>query len=518
MMRATCLLACLLITAGVAAAQQVPAADPPGVTAADLLSPDVLPGASLGMTVEDAQDGERATVRTLGAEFVIDKAADTIECRQRIAAQRPVAVLRLAKGTLADLRLTSRTPGAAVFSGRSTLRINGDSLLMLRPGADGPIVAELAFTPDYFSQYQGSYNFFDPRGGISFFEHGRRPDSVHRVAADPVTVTWNWKSGDVFWASVSPPKPYDWKKSIESRVVVYGSSIQRYMYPDDLAIHRWRQFDFGDVLMFHGENGWENWQTNLVPRDLAGHQRMIATAREKGLKICFYTSPKAFLKGTVIEHLATPDVNDPKATGWNTGSNVKEYLRQAERLVKEYGVEGLYFDEMYCSPGALAASYYLARTSRELIGDDNPLMYHCTEDVLGDRQPGEAFGRTNCPAVSAYFDVLLKGEGVWDRFDPAYLRYILGSYNISNAVVVAATNKEMGSLTLDRVDRYLRGANARFFIMEHHAYTGELDVVRRNYLSRLTPQLQRQIEPDLLRPTGVFEQYRQTLPAEGGER
>ena len=489
-------LSCLLVATCVA--------DAPGVTAVDLLATEVLPGASLGMTVEDVLDGERVTVRTLGADFVIDRSADPIECRQRIAAQRPVAVIRLPPGTLADLRVTSRTPGAPVFSGKSTLRINGDSLLMLRSGADGPFVAELAFTPDYFSQPQGNYNVFDPHGGISFFEHGRRPDSRHSVAAEPVGVTWDWRAGEVIWEWVSPPKHYDWKKSIESRVVVYGSSLQRYMYPDDLAIHRWRQFDFGDVLMFHGENGWENWQTNLIPRDLAGHQRIIATAREKGLKFCFHTSPKAVLKGTVIEDLATPDVNDAKASGWNTGSNVKELLRQAERLVNEYGVEGLYFGAMYSNPRALATRYWLTRVSRRPVGD-GPLCFHSTTDVLGDGHTG----LVSAP-INAYFDLIYKGVVEWPRFEPGCTRYILATYNTSNSIGVQVYDERFKP-TPEQIDFWLRSARARFFLLEYMHHSGEFDFMRQHYQPRLGPALRGEIEPDMLNPTGVFYAFRQSI-------
>lgn len=513
MRRANAALAACLLLVPAAPAQDAPPHDAPGVTARDLLAPDMFPGASMGMVVEAAADGDVATVRTLGAEFVLDKAADVIECRQRIAAQRSVAKIRLPTGSLAGIRLTSHTAGAAIFGGTSTVRINGDSLLMVAPGVDGPVTAEVLFTPDYFFGYLGNFNFYDPVGGVAFFEHGQQPKAAVQVATDPCTVTWQWKSGDVLWAAVAPPKPFDWRKSTEDRQVVFGSSMQRYMYPDAMSIARWSKL--GKVLMFHGENAWVNWQTDLTPRDLENHRRMLRTAREHGLNVAFYTSPKAFLKGTVIEDRATPDVNDPKATGWPTGSNVKQYLEQATRLVREFEVTGLYFDEMYSLPSSLASSYFLARSCRELLGDENPLYYHCTEDVLGDRRHGEAFGRTSCPTVHAYFDVLMKGEGVWDRFDPAYLRYVLGSYNLSNSVTVAATNKSMGTLTLDRVDRYLRGANARFFVMEHEVYSGEFDDFRDVYLSRLTPALRQQIEPDLLRPTGVFEQYRQSLRGTG---
>lgn len=487
-----------------------PAGDRPDIAAAELMAPQSFPNAQYGMRVESAEDGPVAKIVTTGGEFHVRKADDIIECRQRIGAERPVGLLRLPPGTLANTKLTHQSTGAVILSdGKSSVRINGDSLLMVQPGVNGEIVAELLFTPDYHSEYKGNFNFYDPRGGISFFEHGQQPGARARLAKDPVTVSWPWKAGGVFWASVSPPKPYDWKRSVEERHVVYGSSFQRYMYPADISIVRWRPF--ADVLLLHMENGWENWQLSLIPRDMENYKRVMRTARENGMKVAVYTTPKAFLKGTAIEDRATPDVNDPKATGWPTGSSAKEFLEQATRVVKEFGTDGLYFDEMYATPQSQATSYWLARSSRQLVGDDGPLYYHCTEGDLGDRRPGEMFGRTQCPTVHAYFGLVMKGEAVWDRWDPAYMRYILGTYNLSNTPVIQAMNQENQRLTPKRIDYWLRNANARFFLGEHWFYTGQDDVMREYYWPRLTPDLRREIEADLLRPTQVFEQFRLSI-------
>jgi len=484
--------------------------DEPAVKATELLQAEMFPNASFGMAVESIQDQAVASVVTTGGEFLINKAANTIECRQRIAQKRPVSLLKFAPGVLAKLKLTHQSSGAAIFTGGgTTLRINGDSLLMIAPGVDGEIVAELLFVPDYHSEFRGNYNFFDPVGGISFFEHGRQAEPKFVASKDPVTVTWKWKAGDVFWAGVSPPKPFNWQKSVEEKHVVSGSSHDRYMYPQDLSILRWSQF--ANVLLLHVENAWESFQLSLVPRDLQNYLRVMRTAREHGMKVAVYTTPKAFLKGTVIEDRAVTDMNDPKVTGWHTGSSAKEFLKQATRVIKEFETDGFFFDEMYASPKSLAASYFLARACRELVGDGNPLYYHSTEGPLADRQHGEMFGRTYCPTIDAHFGLVLKGEAVWDRWDPAYTRYILSSYNISNTPVIQATNLEKHRLTPERVDFWLRHGNVRFFLMEHWFYTGEVEVLRTAYWPRLNSGLQRELEPGLLRPTGVFKQFRLSI-------
>ena len=105
----------------------------------------------------------RHTVITTGGVFRIRKALGTVECDQRIPARRQVAALKLPSGSLRDIELTHHSSGAVVFKGAgTTLRINGDSTLMVAPGTPGDIRAKLAFAPDCHFGAGGNHNFFDP--------------------------------------------------------------------------------------------------------------------------------------------------------------------------------------------------------------------------------------------------------------------------------------------------------------------------------------------------------------------
>ena len=107
-------------------------ADKPAVNPIDLLSPEMFLHTSFGMGLESVQDGTTARVVTTGAEFLIDKVANIIECRQRIAKERSITRLKFRRCTLSRLRFPPQTHGTAIFSGRgTTIRINGDSLLMV---------------------------------------------------------------------------------------------------------------------------------------------------------------------------------------------------------------------------------------------------------------------------------------------------------------------------------------------------------------------------------------------------
>lgn len=478
------------------------AEEKPCIGAADLLEPDMFPNAQFGMAVESAEDGPIARVITTGGEFVIDKSKDTIECKQRIAKQRTVTIIKLAKGSLKNVNITYKTSGAAIFYGNgSTVRINGDSLLMIQPVKNGSIKATLGFVPDYHSEFYGNYNFFDPDGGVSFFEHGKCPKSIMDAAKDPVTVEWPWKGGDVFWAGISPPKPYDWNATIKNKVVRWGNDEDRFMYPSDLEIYRFSNNGFGNILFLMCDQ-WKHWNLDLTVKNLSELKRVINTSHEYGMKVMVYASPMYFIKGTSVESRASKEPG--VYIGWHMGSNEDLYIKEATRIVKEYGVDGLYFDGIYPSRQALATEYHLSRVSRDLVGPNGILEYHNTTDALGDGHIGTYF-----PTLHAYYDYILNSEGEEKRIDPGYIRYVVSTYNISNSIAVSCFFNT--GPNAEQVDRLIR-ANIHFHLPEHFIWSGEIDVFRKYYWPRLNPGLEKDIgEFDLPKRTGIFEQFRKSI-------
>jgi hypothetical protein len=501
--------------------------DEPAVTAQDLLQPGWFPDASFGMALQSATDGDVARVITTGAEFLIDKRNGQIECKQRIAKQRTVSTIKLAQGALADLKLSHQSSGAAIFTnGKATVRINGDSLLMIKPGVDGPISAELAFTPDYFSPHKGNFNCFDPFGGISFFNHGMSESPEVQAMSDPVRITWQYKAKDVFWAGVSPPKEYDWEKSRTMRIVSRGSSNQRFMYPDHLTLLWLARASKFNVFYLHAENAWVNWQLEGIPQNEKDYIRVMETCAAEGMPAMVYFSPKHFVRGTPREPYATNDVDDPRSGGWNSGSNARIFVYQVKRLQERYSTRGLYFDEMYCNPAALAPNYYVTRACRDLM-KDGPMMFHATEDVMNARPAGDLVGTTHCPTIHAYFDTIYKGEGIgmpgipvtWQNVDekfPGYTRYNLGTYNISNSIAVPCLDRGPWIDDLALLDSLMKNANARLVMPEHFLYTADSAAWWRDYLPRLTPDLKEKLEPTLLKRTGVFDAWRGKQKSLGG--
>lgn len=481
------------------------AADEPAVSAEDLLDPSMFPEAQFGMQVVSAKDGPTAEVVTTGGVFRIDKKAGTVTCRQTIAQDREVAVIRFPEGTLSELKMQRQTDGMAYFvGGGATLRINGDSLLMVQPGKAGPIEASLRFKPDFHAAYHANHNFFDPFGGISFFEHGRVGQSQVSEADGGVRVAWQWPEGAVFWAGVSPPRPFDWEAAQKLRVVVVGGSDPRYMFPSDLQLYRFKQFDEATTVYVHAEEMWVKPQLDLTPRDPEGFTRMMASAEEYGLQTIVYASPHFYLAGT---EQAKDGVHDPHHFVGNfSGANVDRYLAQAENIVKKYGADGLYFDEMYHHAPALAVNYYLTRKARALVGDGGPLFLHCTTDLFGNGHYGPI-----CPTVGTYFNVIYKGEGPFHERNLAYTRYILGTHNTSNAIGVQLTDERFVPKPED-YEFWVNRGNLRFFIHEYWYHSGDIDVVQEHYWPLITDGLKERIEPTLLQRVEAFTLDGRPLP------
>ena len=106
------------------------------LTFQELMDPAIFPEAQRGMAVistREANDGDVEVVTT-GAIFLIHSQTGDIIGRQRIGQEREVAVLHIGH-SLEGLRITHSSPGfVRVISDnpRLVIRINGDSLMMLR--------------------------------------------------------------------------------------------------------------------------------------------------------------------------------------------------------------------------------------------------------------------------------------------------------------------------------------------------------------------------------------------------
>jgi len=268
----------------------------------------------------------------------------------------------------------------------------------------------------------------------------------------------------------------------------------------DQVLRSWQEH--GNIVLLQSELLlWKNWNLDFVPR--LGEEefgRVRNTIHDLGMRFIVYTSPYYFLKGTALEPRA---INTFEGfTGWPpgtpTGENMGLFLPAIRRVMRDYKPDGLYFDGQYT--GNPAALYALARSAREIVGEDGILEWHSTG----------ALGSAHCylPQADAYVDFILRGEGRQQNYaDFDYLRFFVSGYNINNCIGVICNNGPVG-VTPELARDVLR-ANARFHTIASWLDKPEImGALNSEYQPRLTPDLEQTVEEQVnARQKQVVEKF-----------
>lgn len=418
-----------------------------------LLSSDFMK-AQFGMEVEAAESAaDRVTIRTTGAKFVFDSAAGVLSIGQRLIRERPVACVTFPPKCLENLKIEGRESGAALLSARNgklQMRVNGDSLLMIRDSEPLTLAWKAEFAPACVRQYAGNVMLLDEYGGIGAFfatgplnrfggVGGHPSTGLEAVAVSGYpTVSHELTPGQILWITVAPPKPYPWDQSLRDRVVWHWSKESG--YPSDSQIEDWRRY--GNILLQQSEVMlWKDWMLRFIPRNgIEEFERVVRTCRRFGMRNIVYTSPFYFLAGTDMEDKAINSHDQTYVepfTPTGLGQNWPLFLSEIRRVMREYRPSGLYFDGMYNN---IVRTYLLARKAREVVGDSGLLEFHATSNQ-GPSPCAPPGGGMNLPQIDAYFDFLLRGEGQHaDYANPSFLRYSVSTWNISNTIGVLCNN------------------------------------------------------------------------------
>jgi len=412
-----------------------------------------------GMAVERVRESDRGiTVRTTGAEFAFEPAAGTLTLRQRIGKARRVATVTFPRTALLGLKVDWRTDGAVRLSanrGRLEMRINGDSLLMMRSSRAFELAYTLGFSPGSIRQAAGNTLLLDEYGGIgSYLATGSGPGCVPEADG---RVACHLAPEQILWIAVAPPREYPWEASLRDRVCWHWSMATG--YPTDEQIERWSRS--GNILLQQSEVMlWKDWSLRFIPRNgVDEFERVNQTCERLGMRNIVYTSPYYFLTGTGLEDKAMNSFDNFAVTGFSPGDgrglNWPIFVQEIAKVMREYKPDGLYFDGIYDN---VVRTYIVSRRAREIVGDGGLLEFHATGSPPG--------GGVYLPQIDTYYDYILRGEGVQAEYtNPDYLRYFVSTYNISNSIGVLCNNNDypldegfVGSL-LDRNIRlhYLLG-------------------------------------------------------------
>ena len=425
----------------------------------DLMDLTIFRDAQFGMKIESAKsDRDVITVKTTGAVFSIYPKLGLIQAYQRIGLGRQSAQIRIG-AAFSDAKITDRASGFVMISSANPglcIRINGDSLLMVQPTKDMSLRAETLFQHAWSQTWRTGHLLVDEMGGVfSYHSNDQVPDNSD--VSNRVLASCTVKGGEVFCLGVCAPKPYDWKKSIKSQVVWHWSAKDG--YPTDTRIHDWKSG--GNILLAQSEVLlWKDWNLAFVPRKgEAEFARMVNTAHKNNQRVIVYTSPFFFLKGTELERFAANDKPGYCPPNVSTGVNMPLFLKEIERVMRDYAPDGLYFDGQYnVNPAAL---YALARYSRQVVGEKGLLEWHSSIAM------GDLFGQEFMyfPQADAYIDIILRGEGVGHLYsDFNFLRFFVSGYNIHNSIGVLCNNQHFNDASPEMVENILR-ANARIHTM-----------------------------------------------------
>ena len=475
------------ITTAAVADPPLPAVSPSIEADADyLLTTTDFMQAQFGMSIEGVQaTPERVVVRTTGAQFAFEPKTGLLRLSQRLGKPREAAVVTFPQGALSGLAIERQGTGAVLLTadrGRLKLRINADSLLMLKPERALAVSYRLEFQPASLRQSSANFLSLDEYGCVgSFLAAGK---GEQRYSRDDVAITHELAEGQVLWLCVGPPRPYDWGASLRDRVIWHWS--MQTGYPTDAEIAEWSKY--GNQLLQQSEVMlWKDWSLRFIPRNgLAEFQRVNDTCRKYGMRNYVYTSPFYFLTGTGQEDKAMNSFDHFAETGFSPGDdrglNWPIFLSEITKVMRDYKPQGLYFDGIY---GNVLRTYLISRKAREVVGDKGMLEYHATWSPPG--------GGPYLPQIDTYFNYVLRGEGAQELYaNDDYLRYFVSTYNISNSIGVLCDNGDykldtafMGKLLDDNIRVHLIPAWLK-------DYRG--DVMAKDYWPALKPELRARVE------------------------
>ena len=370
----------------------------------------------MGMGIESVRIQEgNFEILTPGA-CVRLQADGMLNVQQRIGTERELLSCRL-PAHLSPWRLARWTPFRCVLEGNGlNLTVQGDSVLIFAPQQHLRLTFKGSFKPHYAQEVRGNRLLLDPLGGCGFFGIPSRVTEVENLDQDSWNLSAHLARWDELWVSVCPPRPLDQEKFCQSIAHEGGSEVP---YPSPEIIRSAARH----CQIFTVHSGWETdapewaenppgasythpmpWATNRsVPADPAEFSRVRDEAHRLGMKFIPYLSPYY--------------------------SNAPDIFAEMERVLKEYEVDGLYFDGWCGHRDDFRPGYHLMRRARAILGD-RILYLHSSSEPFGTCQ-------VYLPFVYAYTDYVLSGESA--RFGLAldeFLRYTVSGYQTSNTVGV----------------------------------------------------------------------------------
>ncbi|MFA6375897.1 MAG: hypothetical protein WCX69_00650 [Candidatus Paceibacterota bacterium] len=373
------------------------------------------------MSIEKfSADGKNQTIQTTGAIFSINSEQGTISIKQRIGADRDVAVIDLPK----ELKKAKgpRKEGFDYYwdgTEESQMIISGDSVVRFKNIRN--LQVSLKFTPEFkqideeITKYKtGGLLALDGKGGIAIVPPSYASNEKYSKKFE--NNQWIFSGSDsmsLLFVGILPPRYFDWEKSFIN-VVHYSSHVQRYPTDQEIAqyskfakileLHSWvwenrhveSKNEKGEQIPLWDDLSYEAQAGKWLPDNEEEFKRVINTAHRYGMKVLPYV-------GT--------------GSGEFTSETYERYLEEIKRIKVTYSIDGIYSDGLFYQHPEYG--YFAARELREIFGEDGWLTLHDTHD-----------GGYWAPFINTYMDSLITSEH--NNFN----QWTSTSYNISNSIAM----------------------------------------------------------------------------------
>jgi hypothetical protein len=386
----------------------------------DLPEAVIWPGSpsAMGMLVEDvAQTDDLIAIVTTGARLQFATDGSSLSARQRIPEDRDLVRFDFSP-PLGPLTVERQNEDVCVLTGDDVaLSVNPDGLIALGTNRAIEITATSSIGAEHYRLASDNLLAVDEKGGFCMYPEQRLE---YDLAASVFTQAPEDTSSPGWTATLSaqprkrvalgifPPRPYPWEQSFEDRIAHSNH------YPADESI-RWMA-EYCNILVLH-QSIYEGGSSSgpYVILDDAEYARVIATAQDAGMQVLPYFNPGAYTVNDVDKQL--------------------ELLRNHK---ERYGTDGFYFDGLG-RKNEWPWSYYFIRHVRDMVGD--ACIY--THSTLN---PPVNSPSVYCPFIDTYSDFQLRGEGqIIEGVDDPYLRYVVGTFNISNSIPTLKGDKMKGA-------------------------------------------------------------------------
>lgn len=352
-----------------------------------------------GMKIENINIADDfIKIVTTGAEFRVGRGG-VIECWQKIPERRKVAEIKF-DARIWPLEIFEKDEYARILSGDGLeMEFSGDSLIVMKFSKNNAVNIKSFLIADYEAEKNGKKIFIDSKGGFGVYPVEEKTIKNPAKIFSAPEIRYEIKTGDEIWFSVFSPRSYNWT-AVASPLAHTGKEEEPYS-PEELikdAARHAKVFTLHSFFMPGGDK--EPWLIpEFAPSDMKEFLRVRDQVHENGMKFVIYASPYY--------------------------STAPDFFGQIDKLINEYGVDGVYYDGISFD---FRESYEIIKKTRLMLGDDKIIYVHASTDPFNSTQ-------IYAPFIDAYADYVLRGESG----RPAgvslekFLRYTISGYNISGA-------------------------------------------------------------------------------------